>query len=139
LGRLEKTNDLYYFYPADTYNGTLVIAAASPFLKEGVFDSQGNSLTADETNFEKERLSSVEVALRAQAPIPRSGTSLASYYIAPGAEEFDLLTYFDYNKEYISYPLTDKIETLYLATFANATNSASSLIDVSASLTWEEQ
>ena len=139
LGRLEKTNDLYYFYPADTYNGTLVISAASPFLKEGVFDSQGNSLTADETNFEKERLSSVEVALRAQAPIPRSGTSLASYYIAPGAEEFDLLTYFDYNKEYISYPLTDKIETLYLATFANATNSASSLIDVSASLTWEEQ
>ena len=139
LGRLEKSNDLYYFYPTDTYNGTLVIAASSPFLKEGVFDSEGNSLTADETTFEKERLSSVEVALRAQAPIPRSGTSLASYYIAPGAEEFDLLTYFDYNKEYISYPLTDKIETLYLATFANATNSANSIIDVSASLTWEEQ
>jgi hypothetical protein len=139
LGRLEKANDEYYFYPTDTYNGTLVIAANSPFLKEGVFDSQGNSLTSAETTFEKERLSSVEVALRAQTPIPRTGTGLASYYIAPGADEFDLLTYFDYNKEYISYPLTDQIEALYLATFANATNSASSLIDVSASLTWEEQ
>lgn len=139
LGRLEKADDEYYFYPTEDFSGTLVIAANSPFLKEGVFDSQGNSLTSAETTFEKERLSSVEVALRAQAPIPRSGTGLASYYIAPGAEDFDLLTYFDYNKEYISYPLTDKIETLYLATFANATNSASSIIDVSASLTWEEQ
>ena len=139
LGRLEKSNDSYYFYPTDTYNGTLVIAASSPFLKEGVFDSEGNSLTADETTFEKERLSSVEVALRAQTPIPGTGTELASYYVAPGAEEFDLATYFDYNKEYISYPLTDQLETLFLATFSNNTNSNTPLVSLSASLTWEEQ
>ena len=103
LGRLEKSNDNYYFYPTEIYNGTLVLASAASFLKEGVFDPQGATLTSSETTFEKERLSSVEVALRAQTPIPGTGTELASYYIAPGAEEFDLATYFDYNKEYISF------------------------------------
>jgi hypothetical protein len=77
--------------------------------------------------------------LRAQTPIPGTGTELASYYIAPGAEEFDLATYFDYNKEYISYPLTDQIETLYVATFSNTLNSAAAQVSLSASLTWEEQ
>jgi len=139
LGRLEKSNDNYYFYPTEIYNGTLEVASGATFLKEGVFDPQGNSLTSSETTFEKERLSSVEVALRAQTPIPGSGTELASYYIAPGAEEFDLATYFDYNKEYISYPLTDQLETLFLATFSNNTNSTSPQVSLSASLTWEEQ
>ena len=139
LGRLEKSNDNYYFYPTEIYNGTLVLASGASFLKEGVFDPQGATLTSSETTFEKERLSSVEVALRAQTPIPGTGTELASYYIAPGAEEFDLATYFDYNKEYISYPLTDQLETLFLATFSNNVNSASAQVSLSASLTWEEQ
>jgi|TARA_A200000159_G_scaffold71606_1_gene66472 hypothetical protein len=139
LGRLEKANDNYYFYPSEIYNGTLELASGASFLKEGVFDPNGNVLTSSETTFEKERLSSVEVALRAQTPIPGTGTELASYYIAPGAEEFDLATYFDYNKEYISYPLTDQLETLFLATFSNNTNSNTPLVSLSASLTWEEQ
>jgi len=139
LGRLEKANDNYFFYPTEIYNGTLVLASAASFLKEGVYDPQGAVLTSSETTFEKERLSSVEVALRAQTPIPGTGTELASYYIAPGAEEFDLATYFDYNKEYISYPLTDQIETLYVATFSNTLNSAAAQVSLSASLTWEEQ
>ena len=139
LGRLEKANDLYYFYPSDIYNGTLELAVGSVFLKENIYDPRGNVLPAAETTFEKERLSSVEVALRAQTPIPGTGTALASYYVSPGAEEFDLATYFDYNKEYISYPLTDEIATLYLATFSNDNNSTSELLSLSASFTWEEQ
>jgi hypothetical protein len=136
---LTKANDAYFFYPEDIYNGTLVIASGASFLKEGVFDPRGNTLTSSETTFEKERLSSVEVALRAQAPIPETGVSLASYYVAPGAEEFDLATYFDYNKEYISYPLTDEIATLWLATYSNQINTASEQVSLSASFTWEEQ
>ena len=139
LGRLEKLNDLYYFYPEDIYNGTLELAVGAAFLKEGIFDPKGNSLAANETTFEKERLSSVEVALRAQTPIPGSGTELASYYCAPGAEDFDLATYFDYNKEYISYPLTNELQTLYVSTFSTNTYSSSPLVSLSASLTWEEQ
>ena len=139
LGRLEKANDEYYFYPEDIYNGTLELAAGATFLKEGIFDPEGNSLSASESTFEKERLSSVEVAQRAQTPIPGSGTELASYYCAPGAEDFDLATYFDYNKEYISFPLTNELQTLYLATFSNNTYSSTPLVSLSASLTWEEQ
>jgi hypothetical protein len=139
LGRLEKANDQYYFYPEDIYNGTLELASNAVFLKEGIFDPKGNPLTGGETTFEKERLSSVEVALRAQTPIPGSGTELASYYCAPGAEDFDLATYFDYNKEYISYPLTNELQTLFLATFSNNTYSSTAQVSLSASLTWEEQ
>ena len=139
LGRLVKDNDEYYFYPSTIYNGTLELAVGSTFLKEEIYDPRGNVLSATETTFEKERLSSVEVSLRAQSPIPGTGTALASYYISPGAEEFDLATYFDYNKEYISYPLTDEIATLYLATFSNDANSNSELLSLSASFTWEEQ
>lgn len=139
LGRLEKDNDEYYFYPANIYNGTLVLANGSQFLKEDIYDPSGNTIPSAETTFEKERLSSVEVALRAQTPIPGTGTALASYYVSPGSEEFDLATYFDYNKEYISFPLTDEIATLYIATFSNDNNSASELLSLSASFTWEEQ
>jgi hypothetical protein len=139
LGRLEKESDAYHFYPTEIYNGTLVLASGATFLKDGVFDPNGNELNPSETTFEKERLSSVEVALRAQAPIPGTGISLASYYIAPGAEEFDLATYFDYNKEYISYPLTDEIATLWLAAYSNQTATTDTQVSLSASFTWEEQ
>ena len=104
-----------------------------------MYDPQGTVLTSSETTFEKERLSSVEVALRAQTPIPGTGTELASYYIAPGAEEFDLATYFDYNKEYISFPLTDSLETLYLSLQCQELYTGTELLNVAASLTWEEQ
>jgi len=104
-----------------------------------VFDPNGNVIPSNETVFEKERLSSIEVSERASTPIPGTGTELASYYISPGAQDFDLATYFDYNKEYISYPLTNVLETLYVSTYSNAVNSESPLLEVSASLTWEEQ
>lgn len=139
LGRLEKTNDQLYFYPYEIFNGSLIIESGSDFLKEGIFDPQGNEIPANETVFEKERLSSIEVSERATTPIPGTGTELASYYVSPGAQDFDLATYFDYNKEYISYPLTDVLETLYLASYSNAVNSESELLSISSSLTWEEQ
>ena len=139
LGRLEKTNDQIYFYPYEIFNGSLIIEAGESFLKEGVFDPNGNVIPSNETVFEKERLSSIEVSERASTPIPGTGTELASYYISPGAQDFDLATYFDYNKEYISYPLTNVLETLYVSTYSNAVNSESPLLEVSASLTWEEQ
>jgi hypothetical protein len=139
LGRLQKTNDQIYFYPYEIYNGQLIIEAGESFLKEGIYDPEGNVIATEGTTYEKERLSSVEVSEKAASPIPGTGTELASYYISPGAQDFDLATYFDYNKEYISYPLTNVLETLYLSTYSNASNSESSLLSVSASLTWEEQ
>jgi hypothetical protein len=139
LGKLEKQNDRLFFEPVEVYNGTLVILSGSTFLKEGIFDPEGNNLQADENTFEKERLSSVEISQRAATPIPGTGTELASYYNAVGAQDFDLATYFDYNKEYISFPLTDALETLYLATFSTQPNAVTPKYSISASLTWEEQ
>lgn len=139
LGRLEKQNDQLFFFPNEVYNGAILLESGSVFLKEGVFDPEGNEITVVENNFEKERLSSVEVTQRAATPIPGTGTELASYYTANGAQDFDLATYFDYNKEYISFPLTDELETLFLTAFSNSQNSSSSIVSMSASLTWEEQ
>jgi hypothetical protein len=51
-----------------------------------------------------------------------------------------LATYFDYNKEYLSFPLTNVVESLYLCGSSQITyNSSAAAANVSASLTWEEQ
>ena len=49
------------------------------------------------------------------SPIPGTGTNVATLYLQQGTEQFDLAAYFDYNKEYLSFPLTDNTESLYLA------------------------
>lgn len=139
LGKLSKKNDQLFFTPNEIYNSSIVVKQGSEFLKEGVFDPEGQEIPMVENSFEKERLSSVEVTQRASTPIPGTGTELASYYTGNGAQEFDLATYFDYNKEYISFPLTDQLETLFLSTFSNAQQSSTPIMSVSASLTWEEQ
>lgn len=139
LGKLEKQNDLIYFEPVELYNRPLIIENGSSFLKEGTFDSQGNSTSSDEVVFDKERLSSVNISQRAASPIPGTGSQVSAYYTSSGSQDFDLLAYFDYNKEFISFPLTDAIESLYLTAFSNASNATDSVLSLSASLTWEEQ
>ena len=92
------------------------------------------------------QLSSVKVNPQTRSPIPGTGTVVASVYAPATGEEFDLASYFDYNKEYLSFPLTDSIESLYLCAstqtlfdrpelYASSNTAAS----ISASLTWEEQ
>lgn len=139
LGRLEKQNDQLFFESVDIFNRPVRIEAGSEFLKEGIFDSQGNSLSFDETVFDKERLSSINISQVTATPIPRTGQEVAAYYASQGSQEFDLLTYFDFNKEFISFPLTDAVESLYLAGTSNAQNQSSPILSISASLTWEEQ
>lgn len=139
LGKLEKLAGVYYFKPYDLFNGSLELVSGSTFLKEGLFDSQGSVAFAQETTFEKERLSSVEISQRGVTPIPGTGTEIASYYLSAGAQDIDLSSYFDYNKEYISYPLTDALETLYIVGTSSDANSSTPLVSLSASLTWEEQ
>jgi hypothetical protein len=90
-------------------------------------------------DFSKERLSSVFVSNVVQSPIPGTGTGVATYYVNAGSQDYDLSAYFDYNKEYISFPLTDSIETLYLSVESQAAHTGAPLLNVSASITWEEQ
>jgi hypothetical protein len=81
----------------------------------------------------------VFISSEIQSPVPRTGTEVASFFLKPGSDQFDLLSYFDYNKDYLSYPLTDQIESIYLAVDSIGNNQTDTLADINASLTWEEQ
>lgn len=139
LGKLERKNDLYYFYPHEVFSGKLEIVSGSEFIMDGIFDSEGNTVAHNINDFSKERLSSVFVSNAIQSPIPGTGTSVATYYVSAGSSDYDLSAYFDYNKEYISFPLTDSLETLYLQLQCQELYTGTELLNVAASLTWEEQ
>jgi hypothetical protein len=139
LGKLERKNDLYYFFPYDVFTGKLVVTNGSEFVKDEIYNSDGTLVDHNINDFSKERLSSVFVSNVIQSPIPETGTSVATYYVNAGSQDYDLSAYFDYNKEYISFPLTDSIETLYLSVESQAAHTGAPLLNVSASVTWEEQ
>ena len=149
FGRLYRENGLYYFALLQTFTVPVVLRTGINFLPEGRFSSSGAAISSDsESTATKERLSSVYISSQIQAPVPSTGTEIASFFIQPGSDLFDLLSYFDYNKDYLSFPLTNQIESLYLAvdttqyTYRNTAaggNANTSIADVNASLTWEEQ
>ena len=85
-------------------------------------------------------LSSILVSEENRSPIPDTGTIVATLFIPATGEEFDLSSYFDYNKEYLSFPLTNVVETLYVVGSSEGTyNSSSAISTTNASITWEEQ
>lgn len=76
------------------------------------------------------------------APVANTGSTIFSLYCNKGGDQFDLTDYFAYNKEYISYPLTNEVDILcayamWESTSANA--QPSTQLSVVNSLTWEEQ
>ena len=86
------------------------------------------------------QLSSIKVNPQVRSPIPETGTPVTSIFVPASGQEYDLTPYFDYNKEYLSFPLTNKVESLYLCASSSSTyNSGTPVADISASLTWEEQ
>ena len=75
-----------------------------------------------------------------RAPIPKTGTVVASLFVPASGESFDLASYFDYNKEYLSFPLTNVEESLFVVGSSEGLYDASAGIGtVNASITWEEQ
>ena len=111
------------------------------FLPEGNTDPKGVSVSATEpASFTLDSLSSIKVSPQLKAPIPKTGVIVASLFIPASGEEFDLSSYFDYNKEYLSFPLTNVVESLYVVGSSDKLYDASSGISTtSASITWEEQ
>jgi hypothetical protein len=147
FGYLYKEGGRYYFNLLETFSETVTLISSSPFLADNRFNAEGASLTgATEDAVTKERLSSVFVSTQAQVPIPKTGTEVGSFFLTNGTNDFDLLSYFDYNKDYLSFPLTNQVESVYLAASspfqANTTGSTTDdrkVSDVNSSLTWEEQ
>ena len=131
----------YYFYALEATADTITLTTTNSFLyEENTSPKDGSTLSSASTEFTLAQLSSIKVNPQIRAPIPKTGTIVASLYIPASGEEFDLSPYFDYNKEYLSFPLTNKVDSLYLcASTQNTFNSSTVDASVSASLTWEEQ
>jgi hypothetical protein len=76
------------------------------------------------------------------SPVANTGSIIFSLYTNPGGSQTDLSDYFAYNKEYLSYPLTNEVDIISaygLWETTTATSQPSNTLSVVNSLTWEEQ
>ena len=142
FGRLYKDGDAYYFEMLDSFNGNVVLITGGSFLPDSRFTADGDqpaSVTdVTKTTSEIEGLSSLKIANDTTVPIAGTGNNVATIYLQQGTEQFDLNTYFDYNKEYLSFPLTDIADSLYFAVDSD-TDSTDDDDSISLGVTWEEQ
>ena len=143
-------DDDYYFYALNSTTDNIVLNTTEPFIREDDSDPEGNTAPTEPSTFTLAQLSSIKVANQLRSPIPKTGTIVASLYIPGSGENYDLSPYFDYNKEYLSFPLTNVVDSLYICGSTQKeytpglftplqSGSASEFANVSASLTWEEQ
>ncbi len=142
LGYLERRSSStdYYFRAENPTNDNIVLTGGTVFLYEAQTTPKGATTTPVDNDFTLDSLSSIKVTPETRAPIPKTGTIVASLFIPASGEEFDLSSYFDYNKEYLSFPLTNVVETLYVVGSSEGTYDASAGISTTnASITWEEQ
>ena len=141
LGYLEnRGTDDYYFYVLNSTSDNIILTTTEPFLKEENSNAKGEGVSPTTTEFTLAQLSSIKVNPQIRSPIPKTGTVVSSLFIPASGENYDLSPYFDYNKEYLSFPLTNVIESLYLCGSSQAVYDANdAFAEVSASLTWEEQ
>ena len=142
LGYLENRGSTvgYYFYALNSTTDNIVLTTSNNFIKEENTDSTGTVVSGITTEFTLNPLSSVKVNPQVRSPIPGTGTVVSSLFVPASGEQYDLSPYFDYNKEYLSFPLTNKVDSLYLCGSSQAVyNASASAGDISVSLTWEEQ
>jgi len=141
FGYLEKreSNSDYYFRAENQTNDNILLDGNSVFLYESQNTPKGTTITPADNDFTLDSLSSIKVSPELRAPIPKTGTIVASLYISAGGSEFDLSTYFDFNKEYLSFPLTNVVESLYVVGSSEGTFSGTPISTTNASVTWEEQ
>lgn len=92
------------------------------------------------------RLSAVETDSEQRSPIPGTGTVITTLFSPNSGEQYELSPYFDYNKDYLSFPLTDIQETLYICASSKSffrdgggTGAYVNRGEILASITWEEQ
>ena len=141
FGKLSKATDNYYFQLLESYEGVVTLVSGGAFISDCKFQADGTKVayttTAYKTAYEKEGLSSVKIASNSVVPIPNTGVNVATLYLQSGTEQFDLDTYFDYNKEYLSFPLTDIADTLYFA--VDSDTGSTNTDEISLGVTWEEQ
>jgi hypothetical protein len=174
LGKLSRTSAGYFFekffsYPEDVYIVGLFIperhltVSSSGVFSEAVLSAGsgvlGSSASTDQTKWNRlevdgfatwediTRLSGVQIAQDLDlTPVPDTGNEILSYYTNAGGYQFDLQDYFAYNKEYLSFPLTDEVDIINLQGHYDISTQAlgsstpgTSPFKVNNALTWEEQ
>jgi hypothetical protein len=147
FGRLYKVANEYFFESFESYTDTITLLAGE-FLADQRFAFTSNNGVTEVTNYgisdtrtilpATDTLSSINVTNDPVVPIPGTGINIATVYLTSGSEQLELNTYFDYNKEYLSYPLTDEAETLYFAIDSD-TSVGSTPDPIAIGITWEEQ
>jgi len=123
-------------------NGVSVSAKSSDQTKWDRLENDGLVTWEDIT-----RLSGVRIGQDlGLTPVPGTGVEILSYYANQGGYQFNLESYFAYNKEYLSFPLTDEVDIINF--FGHYDISGKNVGDASPSanpfkvnnaLTWEEQ
>jgi hypothetical protein len=76
------------------------------------------------------------------SPVANTGSIIFSLYTNNGGSQYDLTDYFAYNKEYVSYPLTNEVDILCAYAMWESTSASSQptqSLSIVNSLTWEEQ
>ena len=174
LGKLFRIGSNYFFekffsYPQDIYIvGLFVPERHLKLSSAGVFSEEvlsagsgvlGSSASTDQTKWNRletdglatwediTRLSGVQIAQDLDlTPIADTGNEILSYYASTGGYQFDLQDYFAYNKEYLSFPLTDEVDIINLQGHYDisiqalgSSTPATSPFKVNNALTWEEQ
>ena len=145
-------SDDYYFYALNATTDNIILNTTDPFIREEDADAEGNSVGPEPPTFTLAQLSSIKVAPQLRSPIPKTGTIVASLFIPGSGENYDLSPYFDFNKEYLSFPLTNVVDSLYICGSSQKSYMQNTSVftqvgvttdipvaNVSASLTWEEQ
>ena len=130
----------YYFRAENSTSDDIELIKNSTFLYEEQSKPTGEGTTPLVNESTLDPLSSIKVSPQVRAPIPKTGTIVASLFIPASGEEFDLSSYFDYNKEYLSFPLTNVVESLFVVGSSEGLfDSGTPIATTNASITWEEQ
>lgn len=150
LGLLEKENGRYYFSASEVTLDPIIIRGT--FLAAGRWsgpnpeDPDFSSITTPFPTATLSRLSAVATDSEQRSPIPGTGTVVTTLFSPNSGAEFNLQPYFDYNKDYLSFPLTDLVDTLYVCasskSFYKSGDGTGSYVnrgEILASITWEEQ
>ncbi len=148
-----SNKNVFDFIPLEPYTGVTKFVAGSSFTYSMQYRNAPTNDASAKTYLlqsartadteEIERLSSVTINNETIRSIPNTGTSIAQFFLEDGSDLFDLSSYFDYNKDYISFPLTNVPDNLFLEAKIDSPKEVTSTGQINpkvvASFTWEEQ
>ena len=146
FGLLQRNaSGTYLFSTNDKFSANIVIFG--DFLRAGEFrepNPQAGGLdgsTIVPTSDPLTSLSAIAVSDEQRTPIPGTGQVITTLFTPSNSgEQFPLQQFFDYNKDYLSFPLTDEIENLFIVGSVNRLyDSSAAETEINAAITWEEQ